>query len=265
MDKKELKVVDIDDLQPDDQDIEYLEEETVDSKVNIEDIRNSAPSVKVPGQKVLKATSSELVKKVDSSIIKSKRFKNYKGDGSKNSVVRFMSEKYRFDRKRYNKRNILLLGVLLFTGISASRWEDPFESMDFIGSLRGLPIQTMGFLYKTLGRFYIPLAFILVYLYPLKENTDTQVIIFYDGLIAPSEVFALGRPKKMRLKWSDIVSISYKNRYRVPFVQLHGKKNEIVAQIRLDFDDMDKFYEVLDTYCPEENPLRNLFTNTNKA
>lgn len=263
-DKKKLKVVDINDLQPDDENIIDEEEIIVDARVSIDDIHNLPPSIKAPGAKVLKATSSELVKKVDNSIIKSKRFKHYKGNGDSESVVRFMSEKYKFDKRKFNFRNILLVSLIVGLGISANIYGNPFEQLEGFERVKTIHTQTIFALYELVGKFYIPIAIILLYFFPVKENTDHQVYIYYDGLIVPSEIFSLGRPKKMRLKWADIISVEYKNHYQVPIVQLIGKRKEIIGEIRLDFDDMVNFYRILDTYCPEENPLRNIFTNNVK-
>ena len=263
MKKKDLKVVDINDLQPESPDIDDVEEIIIDAKINIEDIQTGAPSVSVEPKKIISEAKTDYqLKKIDSSIINSPRFKNYKGNGSQQSVVKFMSEKYRFDRKRYNKvRTGVLLGILAL-GFAHRFWENPFEEMGFLGSLRGIYFLPIAKAYDVFSRFYIFLAAIFMYLFPLKQNTDTQVIISYDDIIVPSQVFALSRPVKTRVKWDAIKSVEFKKRYNVPFVQLINIKGELVGEIRLDFDDMDSFYEVLDTYCPPKNPLRNLFTNT---
>ena len=92
-----------------------------------------------------------------------------------------------------------------------------------------------------------------------------MVEIFYDGISIPSEVFPIGRSKRQRISWKQMCRLEYKKRYNTPFVRVFDKKDEILGEIRLDVDHLKRFYDILDTYCPEDNPLRNLFNNSKKS
>lgn len=263
MKKKDLKVVDLDDLQPESLDFNQEDEVTVEAKVNIDDLKKIKSSIGLISKNPTNQVKIEKkLQKIDSSIIKSPRFKNYRGNRSQESVVSFMSEKFRFDRKRYNRLRSAVVIFMLVFGFLHRFWEDPFEKMNILSSLRGIFFYPISKAYDLYGRYYLVITAIFIYFFPLNQNTDTQVVISYDNIIVPSQVFALSRPLKTRIKWDAISDIEFQKKYGVPFVQLMNAKKELIGEIRLDFDDMDRFYEVLDTYCPSENPLRILFTNT---
>lgn len=270
MDKKKLKVVDIDDLETDHSLAEDEVEITTEAKVNITDLQKKKPSFTVKNEKppVKQKHSPEEygLKKIDPSIIKGARFKHYKGNGSQQSIVHFMSQKYKFDRKRYSSLRIAVYLTLITLGVVHGKVTPYIESFreSKMAIAAAAPLVMFDF-YDMYASYFVLICFVLFWQFPIKIGTDGQVEIFYDGLIVPSEVFPLGRPKRQRLKWSQIDSIDYKSRYGVPFVQLINKKHDVIGEIRLDFDHIDEFYKILDTYCPEENPLRNLFTNAKKA
>ena len=69
----------------------------------------------------------------------------------------------------------------------------------------------------------------------------------------------------MRVLWGDIQSVNFKNRYNIPFMEIMNKRGEVLGEIRLDCDNLKDFYEILDTYCPENNPIRILFNNQRKS
>lgn len=261
MKQKNLKVVDLDDLQPEKTHTYSEDEITVEAKVNIDDIKREAPSFKVESQK--KQVTRQVQKKVDPSIIKSKRFKNYKGNGTQQSVISFMSHKYRFDDKRFDRMRVIGLILLAVAGFSHKYIVDDIEAYRSTFISIALPMFDLILkIYELYVRSYIVFIILYLWIFPLKHQTPAMVEVYYDGLTVPSEVFALGRPKRQRIKWDQIRGIDYKNKYSTPFVQILDAKKEVLGEFRLNLDNMEGLYEALDTYCPDENPLRNLFTNS---
>lgn len=267
MKKKDLKVVDVDDLQPEHSILDDEEEIIVEPKINLDDLNRSPPSVKVnPKSPSKKVESKLIVKKVDPSILKSPRFKNYKGSGSKQSVVDFMSNKLRFDDKRYDRFRVGCLVALAVAGFAHRYIGDDIETFRASFISAALPMFDLILnIYELYVKSYILFILLYLWIFPLKQHTQAMVEIYYDGLTVPSEVFPMGRAKRKRVKWAEIIDIDYKNKYSTPFVQLLNKKKEVVGEFRLNLDNMEGLFEALDTYCPTKNPLRNLFTNTHNS
>lgn len=269
MDKKKLKILDIHDLESDHSSSSSNpdEEESIVGKVNLSDLDHKAPSVTVKPKENFKRVQGEIDKrKIDSSILKNDRFKKYEGSGSQASVVKFMTQKYRFDKRVFVEYRVIIFILLVVMSAAVKiNYNDVLDFEASIGFFR-TPVDSILFdVVRIFRQFYLVIIIGFLYLQPLKRNTNNLVEIFYDGLHVPSEIFGLGRSKRKRVLWAEIVKIDYQNRYNTPFVQLFNKKDELLGEIRLDFDQMDFFYEILDRYCPQSHPLRNLFNNSQKS
>lgn len=272
MKKKDLKVVDINDLQPETESfkIQNQHEEEVIGKVSVDDLNTTSNNEFITVHSKLKKVTGELAtvngRKIDSSIINGPRFKKYQGNGSSESVLKFMSSKYRFDKRLYNKRNVFLLVVMFVLGFGYRFVQEDFEF--FFNQKEGIStifLNIISSFYVMYTKIYIAVILVFLYFFPLKTGSDSMVEIFYDGISIPCEVFPIGRSKRKRISWKQVYRLEYKKRYNTPFVQVISNKDEVIGEIRLDVDYLKRFYDILDTYCPEDNPLRNLFNNSRKS
>ena len=91
-----------------------------------------------------------------------------------------------------------------------------------------------------------------------------MVQIFYDGLTVPVELFPNGMPRRVRLEWRDIYGIEFKKNKDIPYIVLLNQRKSALGYLRLDVDDLEEFYDKLDTYIPNEHPLRNMLNNLKK-
>lgn len=263
MDKKKLKVLDLDELEDQESNPLVKDNETiVDARVDIESLSSKPPVIGSNIAKVSKKVDAQLVNSKFSveELKKKERFKNYDGDGSKSSIVGFLSDKHRFDKKDYVVSHILIFLAAVSLIAFIKIFPDQTASIkNWMSLIKGANV--FAFVLTIYEKTYPIFIFVILYVFPLKRNTMYLVEIYFDGITIPSTLFAVGRPKRVRVRWRDIAYIEFKSKLNVPFVQVYNKKNELLGEIRLDFNNMKKFYEVLNTYCPDENPLRKLFTN----
>jgi hypothetical protein len=269
MTQKDLKVVNLEELEAG-QEINNPKdsmEEVVDAKISLDDLdkKESKKFLSVEN-KVIKRVESEVVSKsIDSSIVKSERFKKYKGNGSKDSVVSFMTNRYQFDKREYIKVRVFLFLLIIGSGYGSKLYQDEYLALKMKIGFFNTPVFAIFFDFLELFMSnYVFVAILFLFIFPLKRNTHSLVEIFYDGLYVPSEIFPLGRPKRQRIMWAEVAHVRMQNRFNIPFIQLINQKKVVLGEMRLDLDDMEKFYETLDTYCPQNHPLRILFNNSKK-
>lgn len=264
MTKKDLKVVNVNDLQPETQDKlnpSNEQPEDVSSKISIDDISNSFNDDSVVDFSPIKKVSGEVDSKeiVRLDIENNPRFKKYTGNGSKKSILNFMTVKHRFDKREFNTRNLFFALLITFIGITFPYVMGKLETVMYgPGAVlhRGL------FSYTLIGKYWYFILGFFLYIFPLRQAGRSMVEIYYDGINLPSETFPIGRAKRRRVKWGAIENIEMKGRSGIPYVSLIGKNDLIIGEMRLDLPNREEFYKVLDTYCPLGNPLRKLFDNS---
>jgi len=282
MKKKKLKVVDLQDLQPHNTKSNTSQEQSnpVDEyaspKVDINQLDahrviNQKNKDQRKEEKALSNTKTNKqsktslnTRKVNLSDTQDSRLKKYEGSGSAQSLANYMSNKYKFDKHKLKPLGPILAIVIFISGYFG--FENPFEiemSPDNLLALHGKVAEKTGnglvSLYKNI---YLFLMFIVLYIFPYKAKTKNMVEIFYDGLTIPSEIFPVGSATRKRISWPQIISIQFKSKRGVNFVQLFDAKKLLLAEMRIDVDNLKAFYVILDRYIPESNPLRALFDNS---
>lgn len=251
--KKELKTVDLDDLQSFDQSEESVEEEIV---VNPSISAKDLDSIKkhVPARVSPTRPKSGAVMDDGRELAKNKRERQ----------LEHITSKYRFDRKKLNWKGLFVVSLVIMAGLMAAHRS---EAYGFISETTGfrLPFEESAPLkfpwIDWFGSYYPLICFVLLALIPMKRQTQTMVEVFFEGLSVPSEIFPVGRSSRRRLTWRQIQKIDFKNKSGVPYVQLFDRDSRLLGEMRLDVDNPKGFYRALSLYAPKEHILRKLINN----
>ncbi|MEX1099237.1 MAG: hypothetical protein WEB87_02355 [Bacteriovoracaceae bacterium] len=256
---KKLRVVNLEDLQSETSSADHkarTEEENVDAKVSISEldrVKRTPPTIKSP------APSKQGEPLLDKRVQRAKDI-NARGREGKEQTLNYLTNKYRFDRKRLRYSTLWLTAAVFAAGYLFEPMEfDEPVTLDNIGTYITQGIFGVLFaLHALFDRIYPLICAAILFTRPLKIYTDTMIQIFYEGLAVPSEIFSIGKPRRNRALWKDIKEINFKSRYGVPFVQLMDKSGRLLGEMRLDVDNLKEMYSILDTYAPEDHPLRKL-------
>ncbi len=278
MDKKKLKVVDLDDLQPNNPQTKSSnsEEEVITPKIDLDQldaqriINQKQKESRILDRKNIAAKNHNKQNqtnenKIDISNITDSRLKKYKGSGTAESLANYMSRKYRFDKYRFKPLGPILAAGVFYIGFFLLDGQDETvkTAVDSIDALphyvRNETVGAAGYYFK---KYYFALIALILYFLPFRGYTKDMVEIFYDGLTIPSEIFPIGSTVRKRVLWRQIKKTNFKNKKGVDFIQLLGERGELLGEMRIDVAKLESFYRVLDRYLPENNPLRVLFQNT---
>lgn len=253
MKKKELKTLDVNDLEADyDKSLLEDDDETIDDSVNVNDLD-------LPMRISSQPKSRKLINKIDPQAhAQRKKLNTLKGK----KLLNHMTTRYRFDRA---KHVWWAWGIIIFVlclgyfakPIPVSSGGD--DSIFFIIAQLGTSIANM--LLKLFGNVYYFIALGVFFFVPLKRNTPTMVEVYYDGLTIPNEVIPLGKHMRKRVSWRQIKLVKFKKKRGIPLMQLYAKDKSLLGEVRLDVDDVATMYKCLETYVPAEHPVRVLFEN----
>jgi hypothetical protein len=250
MEKKKLKVVDLDDLQPDNEpklDIAPKEE----AIVNVEEI-------------------SENTKKSQQSSIslKEKKGRVEKALGKTATAeekVNFMTKRFRFDKKEWQFEGVFLgiLCVLLVYGFDHE--VDNLQNLQ--DSSRGLMKVLIGFV-VSIGTLFSKgwplLVAVLFHFRPLRRFTNKRVEVFYDGVNVPTDLFDTV-DKRRRVNWAMIKKAKIDSKKGIDYIILMDKLDDPLGHLRLDVNSRKKFYKILNTYLPPEHILRKVVNKYRKS
>lgn len=251
-----LRIVDLEDLQSEtfsEKHISKIEEELVDPRVSIEEldrVKRTPPVRKVSGA----VKQGELAP--------DRRIQNVR-NRSKESSLNFLTNKFSFDKKRWRHSTFFLAAVVFAAGyfFEPMRFDDPV-TIDDMGKIVFEAVFGVLFLAHSLfDKIYPFICLVVLIVLPLKVSTETMIQIFYEGVTVPSEIFSIGKPARRRLLWKDIKAVNFKSRYGTPYVQLIDKNGAVRGEMRLDVDRPKEMFAVLDTYAPEDHPLRKLLSD----
>lgn len=254
MSKKELKTLDIDELEADyNKNFVGEEDEEVIEGVNVSDLDLPQKVVIKPKSKV-----SKVLNKFDAQAhAQRKKLNSLKGE----KLVKHMTNKYRFDRSKpvyWAWVLMLVIALMGFTGKEIPKHTVSGENYSYIIQL-GAGIFNLGV--SIFNKAYLFIIAAILFFVPLRRTTPTMVEVFYDGLTVPHEVLPIGAYMRRRIIWRQIKSIGFKTKRQVPIMQLFAKDQSLLGEIRLDVDDVGTMYECIDLYAPKEHPIRILFEN----
>ena len=272
MKKKELKTLNLDELEAQkNEQIALDEESNADVRVDINSLSAKPPTIASNLANISKKVEGEVERfNLEKEELKKKeRFKNYEGDGSKGSIISFLSNKHIFDKKVYNIRNLIILCIMVaavvYIKINPESTTDLSLTKMIETDLKRFPRRILGGIVKmairSYGSTYPIFIAIFLYFFPLKRHSRHMVAVYFDGITVPSEVFPTGSPKRNRVKWKNISWVDFAKKEGIPYMQIFDSDNDLLGEIRLDMTNMKGFYRAIDTYAPPENPVRKLFTN----
>lgn len=256
MSKKELKTLDLDELEADyDKNIVGEEEEDVIEGVSVSDLDLPQRAFHSPKSKV-----NKVLNKFDAHAhAQRKKLNSLKGE----KLVKHMTVKYRFDRSKpvyWAWALLIIIGVSGYFGKPIIMSYDDTSNEIFFITLK-LMLGIFNMLIKIFSKVYIFICAGILFFIPLRRTTPTMVEIFYDGLTIPHEVYPIGAFMRRRIVWKQIKSIGFKTKKETPIMQLFAKDKSLLGEIRLDVDDVGTMYECIDLYAPKEHPVRILFEN----
>tara|TARA_B100001971_G_scaffold152968_1_gene142177 strand:+ start:6948 stop:7709 length:762 start_codon:yes stop_codon:yes gene_type:complete len=247
--KKDLKTMDLDDLEAD-YDKSMLEDEEIilNDGIDVNDLD-------LPARAQVKPKVSTAIKKFDPAMhAQRKKLNAMKGD----KLLNHLTQKFRFDRAKTRWWVVLLIISIIVCGYfvrelpSNDRQLNP--TFDLIYSLANLTVMII-------NKVYIIIAGLIFFFVPMKALTPTMIEVFYDGLTLPHEVLPIGAHMRRRIQWRQIKHVKFKTKRLIPMVQLYGAQKQLLGEIRLDVDDVGTMYECIDMYAPKDNPIRMLFEN----
>lgn len=253
---KKPRIVNLEDLQSEIFSENYkskIEEEVVDSRISIDELdraQKTPPVRKAAGEPKTGELASD------------RRIQSVR-NRSKESSLNFLTNKYSFDKKRPRYSTLFLAGAIFAAGyfFEPMSFDGPV-TLDDMGKIVFEAIFGVLFMAHSLfDRIYPFICLVVLVALPLKVSTETMIQIFYEGVTVPSEIFSIGKPVRRRLLWHDIKAIEFKSRYGTPYVQLIDKEGRVMGEMRLDVDRPKEMFSILDTYAPENHPLRRLLSN----
>ena len=253
--KRELKTLNLEDLSSSDpfKALEESDEIIIEAGVDLDELDSRGP-------KSLSSPSSKLSKKGEVSQT-ADQLQKRKEEKASQERLKILDDKRTFDRKVLNWRGLGVIALILIVGaffdqdLSGAVFEWPSKELRLAATGLRWFFNWLHFL----GDYYPILALASLIWIPLKKNSPDMYTLSFDGIIAPTELGAMGRRK--RVPWSSIKKVDFGKSLGAPVMRIMGESGRPLAELRLDIDDPERLHKAIAKFAPVGSPVRKLINN----